>query len=349
MYKHMFKTALVAATLALAACGKGGTDGNAGADNAPVRISVGSYNLNNLPFFIADANGYFDQVGLKVQTENFAQGGSKVLQALVANSTDVAVGFYDHTIQMQAKHKEVVGFVLLSRNSGLVMAGREDGSFDPARPETIKGQKVGITAPGSSSDFFVRHFLAQHDIPVDSIALIGVGSGAAAVAALEQGKIDLLVNYDPAATLITERKVGRIILDARSDEGARQVYGGLYPTSVMYANQSFLDKRPEAATKIARAQQMALRFIADNTAEDIVAALPDAYISGDRKTYARAVENARAIFTKDGYFIPADLETPLAVLREFNKDVAGTDIDLSKTYTNAFVERASAAASAAQP
>ncbi len=352
MYKQILKTALVAATLALAACGKGGADGASGAagdDTAPVRISVGSYNLNNLPFFIADANGYFDQVGLKVQTENFAQGGSKVLQALVANSTDVAVGFYDHTIQMQAKRKDVVGFVLLSRNSGLVLAGRDDATFDPAKPQTIKGQKVGITAPGSSSDFFVRHFLAQHDIPVDSISLIGVGSGAAAVAALEQGKIDLLVNYDPAATLITERKIGKIIIDARSDEGARQVYGGLYPTSVMYANQSFLDTRPQAAEKIARAQQLALRFIADHSAEEIVAALPDSYVSGDRATYARAVENARAIFTTDGHFTPADLETPLKVLREFNKDVANTKIDLSKTYTNTFVERAAASSPAAQP
>ncbi|NOK24212.1 hypothetical protein HMI50_45365, partial [Corallococcus carmarthensis] len=136
------------------------------------------------------------------------------------------------------------------------------------------------------------------------------------------GKIDLLVNYDPAATLITERNVGRIILDARSDDGARQVYGGLYPTSVMYANQSFLDTRPEAAEKIARAEQMALKFIADNSAEDIVAALPDSYVSGDRATYARAVENARAIFTRDGHVTPADLETPLKVLREFNTDVA---------------------------
>ena len=352
MYKQILKTALVAATLALAACGKGGADGASGAagdDTAPVRISVGSYNLNNLPFFIADANGYFDQVGLKVQTENFAQGGSKVLQALVANSTDVAVGFYDHTIQMQAKRKDVVGFVLLSRNSGLVLAGRDDATFDPAKPQPIKGQKVGISAPGSSADFFVRHLLAQHDIPVDSISLIGVGSGAAAVAALEQGKIDLLVNYDPAATLITERKIGKIIIDARSDEGARQVYGGLYPTSVMYANQSFLDTRPQAAEKIARAQQLALRFIADHSAEEIVAALPDSYVSGDRATYARAVENARAIFTTDGHFTPADLETPLKVLREFNKDVANTKIDLSKTYTNTFVERAAASSPAAQP
>jgi len=94
---------------------------------------------------------------------------------------------------------------------------------------------------------------------------------------------------------------------------------------------------------------MALRFIADNSAEDIVAALPDAYVSGDRKTYARAVDNARAIFTRDGRFIPADLQTLLAVLRKFNKDVAAARIDLSKTYTKAFVERASVAAPAAQP
>ncbi len=52
-------------------------------------------------------------------------------------------------------------------------------------------------------------------------------------------------------------------------------------------------QRPEAAEKIARAEQMALKFIADNSAEDIVAALPDSYVSGDRATYARAVENAR--------------------------------------------------------
>jgi len=118
---------------------------------------------------------------------------------------------------------------------------------------------------------------------------------------------------------------------------------------VMYANQSFLDTRPQAAEKIARAQQLALRFIADHSAEEIVAALPDSYVSGDRATYARAVENARAIFTTDGHFTPADLETPLKVLREFNKDVANTNIDLSKTYTNTFVERAAASSPAAQP
>ena len=340
MKKLAMVTALAAASILSGACSRSG--GDAAVANQPVRISVGSYNLNNLPFFVADAKGYFAEAGVQVQTENFAQGGSKVLQALVAGSTDVAVGFYDHTIQMQAKQKDVTAFVLLSRNSGLVLAGRKDGPFDPAHPETIRGLKVGITAPGSSSDFFVRYFLTRHGVPADAVSLVGVGSGAAAVAALGEGKVDLLVNYDPAATLIEARDVGNILIDARSDDGAREVYGGIYPTTVLYARRAFLEQNPELVERIVQAELKALRFIADTPAEQIVAALPDHYVSGDRATYARAVERAKAIFSRDGRFVPADLETPLKVLTAFDPGVAATKIDLSTTYTNAFVERAGA-------
>ncbi len=342
MYKAMLGIG-AAVLLLLGGCGGTATGERAAeAEVQEVRISVGSYNLNNLPFFIADAQGYFRDEGLNVRTENFAQGGSKVLQALVAGSTDVAVGFYDHTIQMQARGKSVTAFVLLSRNSGLVLAGGNESTFDPARPETIRGARIGITAPGSSSDFFVRYYLERHGIPESAVSLVGVGSGAAAVAALQQGKVDLLVNYDPAATLIQERGIGRILIDARSDAGAREVYGGIYPTSVLYAQQSFIDAHPETIRKIVRAQQRALAFIAENGADAIVDALPDSYVSGDRATYAKAVEAARGIFSADGRFVAADMATPLAVLGEFNPDVAAASIDLSRTYTDRFIEPASA-------
>ena len=250
MYKAML-VIYATALLLLGGCGGASAPEDEAGGGAPeqgaqeVRISVGSYNLNNLPFFIADAQGYFEDEGREgTHGKLTPRVGSKVLQALVAGSTDVAVGFYDHTIQMQAKGKSVTAFVLLSRNSGLVLAGGNDSRFDPARPDTIRGARVGITAPGSSSDFFVRYYLERHGIPVSDVSLIGVGSGAAAVAALQQGKVDLLVNYDPAATLIQERGVGRILIDARSDAGAREVYGGIYPTSVLYAQQSFIDANP---------------------------------------------------------------------------------------------------------
>lgn len=310
----------------------------------PVRISVGSYNLNNLPFPVAQGLGLYEKQGLEVTVENFASGGSKTLQALVAGSTDIAVGFYDHTIQMQAQNKHVVGFVVLARNSGLVLAGGNNAKFDPAKPETIKGAKIGITSPGSSSDFFVRYYLKRHSLSADDVSLIGVGSGAAAVAALEQGKVDLLVNYDPAATFVEAKGAGKILIDGRSDEGAREIYGGIYPTSVLYATQSYIDEHPETVQKVTNATVEALKWMNNHSAEEIVEKLPKEFISGDRDTYVKAVERAKAIFSQDGLFNEEDVKTPLEVLKSFNDRVAATEIDLSKTYTNEFVGKSTAAA-----
>ncbi len=96
----------------------------------PVRISVGIQNCNNLPFPVAAGLGLYEKEGLEVTVENFASGGSKTLQALVAGSTDIAVWLHaDHTIQMQSQNKAVVGFVLLARNSGLCSCRRKKRHF----------------------------------------------------------------------------------------------------------------------------------------------------------------------------------------------------------------------------
>ncbi|MDK4700889.1 ABC transporter substrate-binding protein [Rhizobium sp. CNPSo 4062] len=311
----------------------------------PVRISVGSYNLNNLPFPVAQGLGLYEKEGLEVTVENFASGGSKTLQALVAGSTDVAVGFYDHTIQMQSQNKHVVAFVELGRNSGLVLAGGKDAKFDPKNPETIKGAKIGITAPGSSSDFFIRYYLQRHKLSANDVSIIGVGSGAAAVAALQQGKIDLLVNYDPAATFVVEKGVGKILIDARNDDGAKEIYGGIYPTSVLYATQDYISKNPETIQKVTNATVKALQWMKMHSAAEIVEKLPPEFISGDKETYIKAVENARQIFSTDGLLDEKDIKTPLDVLTSFNDKVKAAKIDLSKTYTNEFVAKVPATAS----
>lgn len=85
--------------------------------------------------------------------------------------------------------------------------------------------------------------MKQHNLSDNDIAIIGVGSGAAAVAALQQGKIDLLVNYDPAAAIVVERGLGKILIDARSDQG-RTSTARIYPTSVLYATQEYIDAHP---------------------------------------------------------------------------------------------------------
>lgn len=83
---------------------------------------------------------------------------------------------------------------------------------------------------------------------------------------------------------------------------------------------------------------MVLKFIVDNSVEDIVVVLLDSYVFGDCVIYVCVVENVCVIFIWDGYFMFVDLEILLKVLCEFNMDVVKVDIDLFWIYINVFVE-----------
>ncbi len=75
----------------------------------------------------------------------------------------------------------------------------------PARSSpsrTSAGKKVGVSAPGSSTDFFLKFLLKKAGVDPNSAAVIGVGLGATAVAAMEQGQIDAAVMLDPAVTVL---------------------------------------------------------------------------------------------------------------------------------------------------
>jgi NitT/TauT family transport system substrate-binding protein len=49
------------------------------------------------------------------------------------------------------------------------------------------------------------------------------------------------------------------------------------------------------------------------------------------------------MYSPDGRFVPGAVETAYEVLKLFDPSVAGARVDLSKTYTTTFVEKALAA------
>jgi hypothetical protein len=50
-------------------------------------------------------------------------------------------------------------------------------------PRDLKGMKIGVTVPGSSTNIFVNHLLASAGLSPDDASIIGVGTGPTAVAA----------------------------------------------------------------------------------------------------------------------------------------------------------------------
>ena len=61
------------------------------------------------------------------------------------------------------------------------------------------------SAPGSSTDFFLKYILNKNGVDPNSIGVIGVGLGATAIASMEQGEIEAAIMLDPAVTQLQGR------------------------------------------------------------------------------------------------------------------------------------------------
>lgn len=305
-----------------------------------VSLGVGSAILNYLPAPLAQSLGFFKQEGLDVTLENFQAGGGKALQALVGGSVDVIVGFYDHTIQMQAQGKEIACVFLLNDVPGVLMGVRSDLADKVKGPADLKGLKVGITTPGSSTDMVARYYASKGGLGPRDANFIAVGSGAPGMVALEAKNVDALMYFDPVATMMARKGTAKILFDGRTAEGSREVFGGVYPTACLYSTKAFIDKNPETMQRLANAFLRTVRWIGSSSAEAVVDATPPAYKIGDRDLNIEVMKASGGLFSKTGLFDPETVKTPLAVLSSYDPKIAGAAIDLSKTFTNRFAEEA---------
>jgi NitT/TauT family transport system substrate-binding protein len=307
---------------------------------AKVRLAVGGQAaLYYLPLVVTNRIGLFQDAGVGVEISDFA-GGSRSLQALVGGSADVVAGAFDHTIQMQAKNQPVVAVVELGQFPGFVLALLNARAGAYHSPADLKGMKIGVTAPGSSTHFMALQLMAKSGLKPDDASFLGVGATATAVAAVKRGEIDAIVNTDPAVALLQREGLIKIVADTRTRDGTREVYGGIYPAAVMYATPAFIDKNPRTIQALVNAFVNGLAFIQSHSPEEIAAVVPDDYALGDKPLYIQAIKNSLPMYSRDGRFSNEGAETAYRVLKAFDPAVRDAKIDLGTTYTDRFVEQA---------
>jgi NitT/TauT family transport system substrate-binding protein len=311
-------------------------------ETTKVRLAVGGKSsLYYLPLTITERLGYFKEVGLDVEISDFA-GGAKSLQALIGGSADVVTGAYDHTIQMQAKNQPIVAVALLGRYPGFALALRKDKAAGYKSPKDLKGMKIGVTAPGSSTHFMALHMMTQAGLKTDDASFIGVGAGNTVVAAVKRGEVDGIVNVDPMINLLDRDGEIKIVADTRTMEGTNQVYGGPYPAAVLYATSAFVEKNPGTTQALVTALVRGLKWVQGHSADEIAKMMPEEYMLGDKALYVQSIKTNFPAYSPDGKFSKEGAETALKVLKAFDPNVQKATIDLSKTYTDKFVAAANA-------
>ncbi|MFI1524274.1 ABC transporter substrate-binding protein [Kitasatospora cineracea] len=335
--------------LPLAACANDAATSHNGAapagkkvDGPTVKIMVGGLDkVIYMPAMLTQRLGYFADAGVNVELLS-EPAGVNATTALLAGDVQGAVGFYDHTIDLQAKGKIVESVVQFSQAPGeveVVSAKQADAIKSGA---DFKGRKLGVTSIGSSTDFLTKYLAVKNGVNVSEFSPIAVGAGQTFIAALQQGSIDAGMTTDPTVATILSKQLGTVLYDMRTPEGSKAALGGLYPSSSLYMNTAWVDGNKETVQKLANAFVKTLKWMNTHTPEEIAAQMPADYAQGGAAEYAAAIKATLPMFTTDGV-MPADgPKTVLSVLAAFHPDVQGKEasIDLAKTYTTEFVSKA---------
>ena len=295
--------------------------------------------LYYLPLTIAERKGYFKEAGLDVEINDFA-GGAKSLQALVGGSVDLVTGAYEHTIRMQAKGQDIRAVLELGRFPGIAIGVSKAKAATYKGPADLKGMKIGVTAPGSSTNMMANFVLAQAGLTPQDASFIGIGSAASALAAIRNGQIDAISHLEPVLSMLEKDGDIKIVIDTRTEEGTRALFGGSNPAAVLYIKKEFIDKNPNTVQAATNALYKALQWIAKATPEEIAAAVPEDYLLGDKALYILAVKNSKPTYSLTGIIPEAGMKSANDMLVKYDEELKGTHVDLTKTFDDRFVKKA---------
>ena len=342
MERRTFLAGASALTLAGALPGEASAQKAGAPEKAKVTLGVGGKPLlYYLPLTIAERRGFFKEEGLDVEINDFG-GGAKSLQALIGGSVDVVTGAYEHTIRMQAKGQDILAVCELGRFPAIVIGVKTEKAGEIKSIADLKGRKVGVTAPGSSTAITMQYALVKAGLRPNDVAYIGIGGGAGAVAAMQKGEIDAISHLDPVVAKLEGDGAIKVLIDTRTEAGTKELFGGANPAAVVYLKKDFVAANPNTTQRLVNAHVKALKWLASATPEQVADTVPPEYHLGDKPLYLRAVKNSLESYSRTG-IVPKDgQESVLDTLRKLDPELANAKIDLAATFTDRFVKAASA-------
>jgi NitT/TauT family transport system substrate-binding protein len=309
-------------------------------EKSKLAISVGGKaSFYYLPLTIAEQLGYFKAEGLDVEISDFA-GGARALQALVGGSADVCSGAYEHTISLQSKNQFYQTFVMQGRAPQIAIGVSTKTMPNYKSLSDLKGKKIGVTAPGSSTNMVANLVLSRAGLKPADVSFIGVGTAAGALSALRSGQIDAMSNIDPVMTMLEQKGDVKIITDTRTLKGTLEVFGGPMPSGCLYASAEFVQKNPNTCQALANAIVHGLKWLQTAGPSDIIKTVPEAYLLGDRALYLASFNKVREALSPDGLIPEEGTRIALKALASFDPAVRADKIELARTYTNEFARKA---------
>jgi NitT/TauT family transport system substrate-binding protein len=344
-----------ALSLSVAGCSSSGgstTTAAAGSGNSAPMVTVTLAAVNYpqqqtyLSLVLAEQLGYFTKQGVNVKVTTTASGNQAWLDTL-SHSVDGAVGFYDHNQDLRAKGTSTESVINLNQAPGMVELVRTNEDTTITSPAQESGKTIGVTGLGSSTEFLAEYLAVHNGVPLSDLHPVNVGAGAPFVKAMQNDEIDVGLTTEPMISSILAQKAGKIIVDMRSLSGTEAALGGPYPGTSLSFEDSWITANKTTVQKVVNALVEALHYIQTHSAAEITSVLAPADFGTETKAqYEESLANEIGMFNPTGLMPTDGPQSVNRVLNTFDTNVQGKTINLSLTYTDAFVQAAAASTSA---
>ena len=292
-----------------------------------------------LPAMLAERLGYLKETGLEIELLSEPAGVNAETEMLSGAAQGV-VGFYDHTIDLQARGKLVESVVQFSQAPGEVILVSKASASAIKSPADFRGKTMGVTGLGSSTNFLTQFLAAKAGVKSSEFTPLPVGGGSTFIAAMSQGKIDAGMTTEPTVSQLVTTGAATVLVDLRSKKETEAALGGTYPAACLYMPSAWVGTHKAEVQKIVTAFVKTLKYIQTHSAKEITEQMPPDYYSSNKKLYIDALDGGKQMFTPDGVMPENGPATVLQVLSSFDKAVQGKTINLANTFTTDFVKAA---------
>lgn len=226
----------------------------------PVKISI-NRSTQAVVHEIAVRKGFYKEQGVEIKT--FAEGSGAVsLQAVVGGSVDLAVGLHTRVIQGLAKNLPlcIISMVQYGLTSKIVVPVKDTTTKTLA---DLKGKRFAVQIGSGTYAALLILFdslgLKESDFEIKNMRTRGIP------AAFESGSLDAAAAWEPYASIMVSKGLGRVVFDNVQWSKAGNI---VYPV-FLYGNCEWIEKNKASTQKFVNAWIKAIKFIASDKEETI--------------------------------------------------------------------------------
>lgn len=304
-----------------------------------------------LPLTIAQQLGFFRVQGLEVDIADHIDA-DHAQQAALAGQADVVCGEFDHTLILQTRKQYYQSFVQLARTPQLVLGISTRSVAGYRTASDLRGKRIGLPASGASASTLANtlsnRVLERAGLSAADVSYVSLDSLQAALQALRLGQIDALCHTDPVMTMLEQKGEIRVICDTRTLKATLDWFGGPMPAACLYARLGFVQNHPNTCQALTNGIVRALKWLQTAGPSDLIKAVPEAHLQGDRAAYLASFNKLREAISPDGVLPSEAAQTAWRVVASNTEPppshitLPAPKIVLSRAYTNAYALRAKA-------